>query len=167
MATKTFIMGIFEEEASVLQTLKEMKQSGWRLHTVYSPYPSHAILDSLHFKKSRVGYFTLAGGILGLMIGFGLSIYTAVQWHLIVSGKPIVALIPFFIVGFEGTILFSVLGNIIGLLIQARLPRLRLPEHYDNRFSGRNFGILASCEEGAGEDLQAFFKNHGGKITSG
>ena len=156
-------MGVFEEEKQVVHTLDRLNQSGFRLHQVYSPYPSHPILNHLNLKQSRVGYFTLIGGILGFLIGFGLSIYTASQWRLIVSGKPVIALIPFFIVGFECTILFGVFGNIIGMLTQARLPRFRMPEYYDSRFTGHHYGILASCDDEDMEGLVTFFQNNGGE----
>ena len=95
-----------------------------------------------------MGYFTLAGGIIGFFSGIGLAIYTALQWNLIVSGKPVVALIPFLIVGFEFTILFAVFGNVLGLLFQTNLPEFQSLRIYDPRCSGEHFGILASCAEG-------------------
>ena len=161
MADKQFVMGIFKDEGPVIKALDGLKQSNWSIHRVYSPYPSHSILDTMNLKKSKVGYFTLAGGILGFLLGFGLSIHTASQWQLIVSGKPIIALVPFFIVGFECTILFGVFGTVLGLLTQARLPRIRMPEHYDPAFSGDHFGVLASCDAADTEGLVAFFQKTG------
>ena len=80
-------------------------------------------MDALDLKKSRVGWFTLAGGILGFLSGFALAVFAATRWNLIVGGKPVVAWVPFFIVGFEFTVLFAVLGNIVGLLTQTGLPQ--------------------------------------------
>ena len=77
-------------------------------------------MDALNLKKSMVGRFTLVGGIIGFVGGFALAILTSVPWNLIVSGKPIVAYIPFVIVGVEATILWAVVGHILGLLIQSR-----------------------------------------------
>lgn len=163
MAAKQFVMGVFKDEGPVVKALAGLKQSNWSIHRVYSPYPSHSIDDLLKLRKSKVGYFVLVGGILGFLFGFGLSIYTANQWQLIVSGKPVIALVPFFIVGFECTILFAVLGNVLGLLTQARLPRFRLPEHYDPAFTADRFGVLASCETVETEGLVAFFEKAGGE----
>ena len=117
-------------------------------------------------KKSPVGYFTLAGGILGFLFGLALASFTALRWGLIVSGKPIVSLIPFFIVGFEFTILFSVLGNVIGLVILNRLPEFQSLKQYDPRFSADHFGIVASCREDEQENLKSFFETHGGEISA-
>ena len=56
--------------------------------------------------------------------GFALAIFTALRWELVVSRKPVVALVPFVIVGFEFTILFSIFGNLIGMLVLSRLPKM-------------------------------------------
>ena len=101
---------------------------------------------------------------MGFFGGFGLAIYTSVQWSLIVSGKPIVAIIPFVIVGFEATILFSVFGNVIGLLLLTRLPSYRWFKNYDPRCSGEHFGVLAVCEIDQEEGLKDFFQKQGAEI---
>ena len=111
-----------------------------------------------------VGWYTLAGGIIGFFTGFIVAAYTAVQWNLIVSGKPIVALVPFFIVGFEFTILFAIFGNVAGLIHQMQLPEYKGLEQYDPRCSGEHFGILASCQASDLEELVTFFKTKGGEI---
>jgi molybdopterin-containing oxidoreductase family membrane subunit len=112
-----------------------------------------------------VGWFTLCGGILGFIGGFGLAIYTSTQWDMIVSGKPIVAWIPFVIVGFEGTILLSVFGNVIGLLILTRLPSYRWLRYYDLRCFGEHFGVLAACEIEQEDGLKEFFQKQGADVT--
>ena len=114
--------------------------------------------------KSKVGWFTLTGGILGLISGFALAVYCSLEWKLIVSGKPIISLIPFFIVGFELTILFAVFGNVIGLLTQARLPSLKRMDYYDPRCSGEHFGVLAACEPMQQDGLKDFFQQNGGEV---
>ena len=96
--------------------------------------------------------------------GFFLAAFTATRWSLIVSGKPVVALVPFFIVGFEFTILFAVFGNVLGLISQARLPRFDTQPLYDERFSGDHFGVLARCRADEQEKLTRFFEENGAEI---
>ena len=163
---KKLMMGVFPDEEKAVSAIEALKPLSWKLDRVHSPFPSHRILEALKLKKSRVGYFTLAGGILGFFFGLALAIFTALRWGLIVSGKPVVSMLPFFIVGFEFTILFSVLGNVIGLLILNRLPEYQDLKKYDPRFSADHFGIVASCEEGEQERLTDFFRNHGGEASA-
>ena len=164
MQGKKYIMGLFKDEDQVVSTLAALKESAYKFKRVHTPIPSHKIMAALDLKKSKVGWFTLVGGILGLISGFGLAIFCAVQWNLIVSGKPVISLIPFFIVGFEFTILFAVFGNVIGLLTQTRLPDYNGMDYYDLRCSGEHFGVLATCEPTQQDGLKDFFQKNGGEV---
>jgi hypothetical protein len=164
MSAEYRVMGLFTDEKRAVSAIEGIKDSPWRLHRVNSPIPSHNISDALELKKSKVGYFTLAGGITGFFSGFLLAAFTAAQWHLIVSGKPVIALVPFFIVGFEFTILFAILGKVVGLIHQMRLPEFKGLEQYDPRCSGHHFGVTVSCKADDLERLKLFFQNKGGEV---
>jgi hypothetical protein len=156
------VMALFEDDGRAASAIEGMAGYPWKLERVHSPLRSEKILQALKVKKSKVGYFTLAGGILGFFSGLGLSIYTATEWNLIISGKPVVAWLPFFIVGFEFTILFAVFGNVLGLLFQTDLPEFKSLRTYDEKCSGEHFGLLASCPEGQEKRLMAYFEEKGG-----
>ena len=163
MPDNTHVMGIFKEEEKVVSALAELKRSPWELKSVHGPIPSHRIAGALKTKKSGVGWFTLIGGISGFIIGYALSIYTAVQWDLIVSGKRIVSLVPFFVVGYECTILFGVLGTVLGVLLLSRLPEHKSLKYYDARCSRDHFGILATCHPESEGELALLFEKAGGE----
>ena len=164
MAAKHHVIGLFTDESRAAAAAARLRESPWQLQKVFSPIPSHKLTDALKLKESPAGYFTLCGGIIGFICGFVLAIFTATRWSLIVSGKPIVALIPFFIVGFECTILFAVIGNVIGMLALTGLPRYDNLRYYDPRCSGSHFGILASCEADGLEALTGFFQQQGAEV---
>jgi len=165
MATDTHVMGLFQEEGKAVKAVEALKEKAWFIKRVHSPIPSHRLSEALQVKKSPVGWYTLTGGIIGFFTGFILAIYTAERWDLIVSGKPIWALIPFVIVGFEFTILFSIFGNLIGFLHQSKLPRqANLNEGYDPRCSGEHFGILVACEADRRQEVESFFTENGGEV---
>jgi molybdopterin-containing oxidoreductase family membrane subunit len=160
------IMGIFSSAQATAMTIAKLRRTPWTIERVHSPIPSHAIERALEPPLSRVGWYTLAGGILGFLCGFLLAAFCSARWSLIVGGKPVVALIPFFIVGFEFTILFAVFGNVLGLIAQARLPRFDIPSHYDERFTGDRFGVLARCGAGEQDELTRFFEENGAEIKT-
>lgn len=161
MAAEVSVIGLFKDEQQVVSTIEAMRESAWSLKRVHSPIPSHRIMDALHLKKSKVGYYTLTGGIIGFFVGFLFAIYCASEWRLIVSGKPVIALVPFFIVGFEFTVLFSVFGNVIGLINEARLPDTRGLADYHPKCSGEHFGVVATCPEENKIALMEFFQKRG------
>lgn len=158
------IMGMFSNPRSAASAIDKLRETPWAIERVHSPIPSHAIEHALEPPKSKVGWFTLAGGIIGFFTGFLLAGFTSLRWSLIVSGKPVVALVPWLIVGFEFTVLFAVLGNVLGLISQARLPRLETPSFYDEGFSGDRFGILARCSVDEKADLTRWFEENGAEI---
>lgn len=160
------LMGLFDSEVKTAAAIRELRASPFTIERVHAPIPSHTVADALALPKSKVGWFTLAGGILGFFSGFALAAFTATRWHLLVSGKPVVALIPFFIVGFEFTIMFAVFGTVLGIVTQARLPRFKVNKRYDARLTGNRFGILASCPAEQQSGLQQFFEAKGAEIQS-
>jgi len=164
MPDRHHVIGLFTDDSRAAAAAARLRESPWKLQKVFSPIPSHKLADALKLKKSRAGYFTLCGGIFGFISGLALAIFTATRWSLIVSGKPIVALIPFFIVGFECTILFAVIGNVIGMLALTGLPRYDNLRYYDPRCSGSHFGILASCNADGLEGLTGFFQQQGAEV---
>ena len=92
--------------------------------------PSGCAKRSRSWDAARVpsGGWTLIGAVCGCIGGFWLAIGTALVNGLIVGGKHPVSIIPYCIVGFEGTILLGGLANLIAVLSYARLgTRSRLP----------------------------------------
>ncbi len=164
MSPETRVMGLFMDDAKAARAIRDLAPLGFVFRRANGPLPSTRITEALGLKKSRVGWFTLTGGIIGFISGFSLAIFTSTQWNLIVAGKPIISLIPFFILGFEFTILFSVFGNVLGLLLCTKLPDYRSLEQYDPRCSGEHFGVLAACAPGRERELALFFQNRGGEV---
>ena len=164
MTDRQFVMGIFRNEGQAVAAVESLTDSPFRIEKVHSPIPSHRLSHALKSKKSRVGWYTLIGGIIGFFFGFALASFTALRWGIIVGGKPVVSLVPFLIVGFEFTVLFAVFGNIIGFLFQTDLPRFDWATHYDERVSGEHFGILATCEPSQQENLERLFETQGAEV---
>ncbi|MDZ7598253.1 MAG: DUF3341 domain-containing protein [Desulfobacterales bacterium] len=164
MPAERYVMGLFSDENQAAAVAAYLPKTPWKLQRVHSPIPSQRLAHALKVKKSKVGWFTLAGGIIGFFAGFLLAIFTAMRWELMVSGKPVVSLVPFFIVGFEFTILFAVFGNVIGLITQTNLPDFGDFKHYDARCSGTHFGILATCAADGQAELEAYFRQQGGEV---
>ena len=163
MATDISVMGLFPDEQKTASTIEALAGYPWRIDQVHTPFPSHRTFAALKLKKSPLGWITLLGGILGFITGFTLAIYTALEWKLIVWGKPVVAWIPFVIVGFEFTILFSVFANVLGLVVLGGLPDYKGLEKYDPRCSGEHFGIVAACAAGEEKKVVEFFEKQGGE----
>jgi len=136
-ATKT-LYGLgaeFSSAATLLEAAKKIYAHGFKKWDVYSPFPIHGMDHAMGFKRSRVSLFSLIGGFTGLTTGFVLIYYTsALNYPLIVQGKPYFALEPSLPIFFELTILLTAFGTILGLLLLTLLPRLHHPVFNWDRF---------------------------------
>lgn len=136
-ATKT-LYGLgaeFSSAAALLEAAKKIYAHGFKKWDVYSPFPIHGMDHAMGFKRSRVSLFSLIGGFTGLTTAFVLIYYTsALNYPLIVQGKPYFALEPSLPIFFELTILLTAFGTVLGLLLLTLLPRLHHPVFNWDRF---------------------------------
>ena len=137
------VVGVFAYLDDTVAAVRELKARGVSQVTVYSPVPRHELDDVLARPESPVRRFTLLGGLSGVAFGFFYAIATSLDWPLIVGGKPIVSLPPFVVIGFETTILLGALATVLGMFLNAGLPRLGRAPGYDPRFSDDRFGVVA------------------------
>jgi hypothetical protein len=143
MSARAGVVAVFGDLDATVLALRELKAKGYEGLTVYSPVPRHEIDDVLDRPVSPVRLFTLIGGLTGTTLGFAYAISTSVDWPLITGGKPIVSIPPFIVIAFETTILIGALSTVLGMFLNARLPKLRKAVGYDPRFSNDKFGIVA------------------------
>jgi hypothetical protein len=145
--TTETILGVFAHVDTTVRALENLRAKGYHDLSVYTPVPVHEIEDVLERDRpvSSVRLFTLIGGLTGTASGFLLTIWTAMQWNLVTGGKPVASIPPFVVIAFELTILFGGLATAIGMIILARLPRLRPSPTFDPRFTNDRFGVAVHC----------------------
>ena len=155
------ILGIYADSTQAAQAIAAVQKENLGQVVAYSPVQHHAIERVLPGEGSRVGLFTLVGGLLGSFSGFALPIYTSLEWSLITGGKPVIAIPAFTVIAFELTILFAALGGVAGFLIQAGLPRFRETAPYDERFTVDRYGVLVACTQEHREGVNAVLERSG------
>lgn len=155
------VVGVFSYPEDLLTALKAARKEKLKILTAYSPVKHEEISEVLGKKSSPVRYFTLAGGILGILSGFGLGFYTALQWSLIVSGKPISPIPPYIIIAFEFCILVGVFFNLGAVLLFSRIPWFKLKSYYNPRFSEDRYGAVISCNESEKPEIDKILKEAG------
>lgn len=163
MAKKLAVVGIFEYLEEVLSAVKNLKREKVPVASVYSPMGNNEIREALDMPALGYGrFFTLTGGILGVLTGIFVAVYSSAQWRFVVGGKPPIPVYPTVIPAFEFFILISVFFTLAGLLFLTTLPKRRLSPHYDARFSQDRFGILVYCSTDADcERVSAILKGSG------
>lgn len=109
---------------------------------VHSPVRDERLQAALEPAPSPVRFVTLAGFLAGAAAGLGLCAFTALRWRFVVSGKPVLAWVPFTVIAFELSILLGVLATFAGMLLLARLPRRRSAGTLPPSLTGDRFGLL-------------------------
>jgi Ni/Fe-hydrogenase subunit HybB-like protein len=141
----TGVVGIYGTATGLLDAVNVAHDHALHGVETYTPLRIDELPPLLGRGKSPVRYWTLFGAISGLAGGFALAIGSALVNSLIVGGKHPISIVPYCVVGFEGTILLGALGNLIGMLVNTRLPRWKTPAGYDRRFSQDKFGLFVAA----------------------
>lgn len=155
------LLGVYETPQEATEAVKRLRKDDRCELEVFTPVPDHHLLEAAPPRTVWVPYFTLVGGILGLISGFALALWTASLFKLFLSGMAWNAIVPFVIVGFEVTVLLGGLCTMLGLLIGTRLPRIWGPALWDNRLSEDHFGVGVDCTEEHAEELAELLLEEG------
>jgi Ni/Fe-hydrogenase subunit HybB-like protein len=152
----TGVVGVFGRADDLLAAVEKVRDQVRHGLETYTPLRLNELQAVLGRSSSPVRYWILIGALVGLIGGFALAGGTALVNRLIVGGKPPVAVVPYCIPAFEGTILLGSLANLAGLLVCAGLPRYKTPPGYHEQFGRDKFGLfLAGPAERFGDLRQA------------
>jgi hypothetical protein len=115
-----------------------------------SPFAIHGLDDAVGLKRSPLGYIVLAIGICGTASALLLQWWTgAVDYPLVIGGKPLFAFEFSIPVTFELTVLFSAFAAVLGMFALNGLPRFHHPSmHYKHFGSVTDDRFLLVIERG-------------------
>lgn len=116
------VWGTFDSEAHVLDATRALREAGYTIEDVYSPYAVHGLSEAMGLKPSRLTWVCFLAGLVGAALAIFFQFWTsAVDWPLNVGGKPFNSLPAFVPIAFEITILFAGLGVVAALFIRCGL----------------------------------------------
>jgi hypothetical protein len=130
------IIAEFETPAAIMHAAEKVRDSGFRKWDVFTPFPVHGMDKAMGIKNSRVGWFSFIGGVTGYTCGM-LMIWwmNAVNYAIVIGGKPMFSPFGAFPPCYELTILLGSFGSLLGMLFLNRLPRLHHPLLKHRRFA--------------------------------
>jgi hypothetical protein len=160
------LVGVFDSPLDVAEAVKRLKGRGFAKLEVYSPAPFEEVEQAVDPKPSRVRFFTLVGGLLGVVTGYALTIWMSLDWPIMIGGKPYAAIPTYTVIAFELTILFGGIFTLLGLLAVGRLPAIRLDAAYSARFSGDEFGVAIEVPDRDVQEVDGLMRAHHAKEVS-
>ncbi len=142
-----FLVGIFDDDDVVLKAVREVRESGVRIHEVYTPFPVHGLDVALGHPRSRLGIAAFIFGLTGLAFAAALMSYTEkFDWPMIVGGKDSFAYPIYVPIAFELTVLFTALGMVTTFIISNGLGPTVKPLMFDLRTTDNKFAMAIDME---------------------
>ena len=138
------VMAEYDNVDDVYAAAERVRDAGYSRWDVHSPFPIHGIERAMAIRPTLVPWICLIGGLTGMSIGIGLTIWTmgpSVSWAGVFSGypyfesgKPLLSLPQFIPPIFELTILLAAFSAGLGMLLLNALPMLYNPLFKSVRF---------------------------------
>jgi len=141
------VAGLWEEEHLFLQAVQQAHKNKIKNFVAITPYPVHGLEEAMHIPRSWIPWVTFSFGLGGCLFGLWFTWWTsAVDWPVIVGGKPMFSLPAFIPVIFELTILFAALSSIVALFYACGLPHID-PPVIDPALSSHKFGLFVPVKK--------------------
>ncbi len=117
------VIATFDNAVDLYHAAEQVRDAGYKQWDCITPCPVHGLDGAMGLKRSIVPRISLAGGITGFCTGMSMIFWTgAVDYTLIVGGKPYFSPMFAFPVSYELTILFTAFATIIGMFLVNGLP---------------------------------------------
>ncbi len=140
-------LGTFRDVETATRAVDSLIKAGFSEETITSltsaPYPDGVIVKT--DQRTWFRWVSVGGGILGACTGFLLAAGTAYMYPVQTGDKPIIAYFPTGIITYELTMLFAILGAIVGMFLEMRLPP-REERAYDPAIGDGSIGISVSVD---------------------
>ena len=161
------VMAEFASAADVYHAAEKVRDAGFQKWDVFAPFPIHGIDEAMGMKRTKLPWIVAGGAITGVSCALLMQWWmTAVDYQLVVQGKPYDAWEPFVPITFELGVLFSAFASLIGMLALNGLPRWNHPLLKNDRFlrtSDDAFAIVIEAADAKfqGEDTVAMLQDLG------
>ena len=154
-------VGFFSDPHGAVRAVEALARQGHREVTAYSPIPEPELVEALGGERSVVRWYALAAGIAGCVSGFALTVWTSYAYPLVTGGKALASVPAYVVIAFELTILFTGIACVLALSIHNRMPRRRLRDDFDPRFTGDRFGVVVVTEPGEASAVERVLRDAG------
>jgi len=122
------LLAEFQTPQDLVRAAARVRDAGYTKWDAHTPFPVHGLDSAMGIRTTRLPYFVLAAGIVGALSGLLMQWWmNAVDYPLIISGKPFNSLPASIPVTFELTVLLASLTAFIGMLAFNALPRFHHP----------------------------------------
>ena len=129
------LLAEFASPQDLVRAAARVRDAGYTKWDAHTPFPVHGLDGAMGIKSTRLPFLVLAAGVVGATSGLLMQWWmNAIDYPIIISGKPFNSLPADIPVTFELTVLLAALTSFIGMLIANALPRFHHPLFKNGRF---------------------------------
>ena len=130
------LMAEFPSADALIEAAHRVREAGFTKMDAYTPFPIEELSEALGHHHSPVPKIVLAGGLTGLLAGYGLEYWSSViEYPMNIGGRPFHSWPAFIVPTFECTILGAALSAVIGMILINGLPQPYHPVFNVPRFA--------------------------------
>ncbi|MGI8636147.1 MAG: DUF3341 domain-containing protein [Segetibacter sp.] len=168
MALKRYVVGCFDDEEVLFPAVKKVRNAGYKIQDVYTPFPVHGLDHALGMRETSLHTAGFIYGILGTTTALsGMGWVFTQDWPMNIGGKPNFALPAFIPIIFELTVLFSAVGMVMTFCYLCQLAPFVRKHHFHPRATDDLFVMAIECTERTNiEDLKGFLQSAGAMEVS-
>lgn len=165
------VIGDFDTPEDLLRAIRAARAAGYSRMEAFSPFPVHGVDEALGEPRSPLGRIVIVCGLAGLAAAVLLQWWTgAVNYRLVIAGKPLFALEPSVPVMFELSVLLSAFGAVLGMFHLNRLPTYYHPFFNYSRHAGASndrflLAVEACDPKFRAEEVKLFLDSCGSRHT--
>ncbi len=142
------LLATFEHEDDLLAAVKEVRNKGYKIIDVFTPYAIHGLDGAMGLKPSRLTWVCFIGGMIGAIGMLWFEYWVgAVAWAIDVGGKPWDSLPSNVPVAFEAAVLLAGFGSVFALFVVARLYPGKRADQPTLRVTDDQFVIVLDQED--------------------
>lgn len=129
------VMAQFETTVDAFHAAEKMRDAGFKHWDLHAPFPIHGIEEAMGMKRTLLPFVVLGAAFTGIATAVGMQWWiSAMDYPLVVQGKPYGAWEPFTMIIFELGVLFSAFASLLGMMALNGLPRWHHPLLCKERF---------------------------------
>jgi hypothetical protein len=145
------VMGEFSEPEDLVEAGRRIRAMGYSKIDAMTPFPVHGIDEAIGIPYSKIGWIVICGALAGITTAQVLIYYVgAIDYPLIIGGKPLFDFTYSIPPTFELAVLFSAITTFMCTWALSGLPRLYHPSmNYRNahRASDDRFLLVVEADD--------------------
>ncbi len=162
--------GLFDNPDAIINAAVKAGEKGYKKYDIHSPYPVHGMPKAMKLPASKLGYVALALGLTGTLSALALTYWvSAIEYPIVIGGKPLFSFPAYVPIIFELTVLFAAIGTVLAMLfVFFKFPNNSHPLHgtdYMKKVSSDMHGISIQAEDDKfnEDEVKQFLESLGAK----